>query len=126
MRQRKVRTVKQRSKHTSCSNISQEIEENDTTAAENPGDERTIDTVEKDSEQKEITRVDRRWEFELLSRMREKLLNKAEKSMKSTRKRVVWGCNYFPTVALYIIRLYASSAFRFAALKSNRSYIPGD
>ena len=82
--------------------------------------------AEKDSKQKDITRVDRRWEFELLSRMREKLLNKAEKSMKSTRKRVVWGSNYFPTVALYIIRLYASSAFRFAALKSNRSYIPGD
>ena len=58
--------------------------------------------------------------------MKEKLLNKAEKSVKATVKRLVWGSNYIPKVIQYIIRSYASAAFRFAVFKSNRSYIPGD
>ena len=83
-------------------------------------------TVENTSRQKKAARVDRRWELELLTRMKEKLLNKTEKTTKSIVKRVVWGSNHIPKILLYIIRSYSSSAFRFAALKSNRSYKPGD
>ena len=74
VRQRKVRPSKRRGKCTSCSHISQETEENNTAAVEDPGDERINGTVENISGQKETTRVDRRWELELLSRMKEKLL----------------------------------------------------
>ena len=95
-------------------------------ATDNPEDGKINGTVENTSRQNEAARVDRRWELELLTRMKEKLLNKTEKSTKTIVKRVVWGSNHIPKVFLYIIRSYSSSAFRFAALKSNRSYIPGD
>ena len=126
VRQRKVRTSKRRDKCASCTHISQETEENNTASVEDPEDGKINGTVENISRQKETARVDRRWELELLSRMKEKLLNKTEKTTKSIVKRVVWGSNHIPKILLYIIRSYSSSAFRFAALKSNRSYKPGD
>ena len=89
--------------------------------------ERILHRAEGISRQRVISRVDRRWEFELVLKMREKLLTKSEKSRENTMKRVVsWGTSYVPKVFSYVIRIYSNSAFRFAAFKSNRSYIPGD
>ena len=65
--QRKVRTSKRRGKYASCTNISQAIEEKRSAAVEDPGDKSIIGIVENISRQREIMRVDRRWEFELLS-----------------------------------------------------------
>ena len=98
-----------------------------TAVIENHVNKGTITRDEHDSEQKEISRVDRRWELELVSRMRDKIRTKVEKSGKTTANRVVWRrIRYFPKIFAYTIRMFTSSAFRFAALKSNRSYIPGD
>ena len=126
LRQRKVRTSKRRGEYLNNSNISQAKEKRNTVTVEDQGNNRINCKVESLPEQRERMRVDRRWEFELLLRMKEKLLNKAEKSVKATVKRLVWGSNYIPKVFQYIIRSYVSSAFRFAVLKSNRSSIPGD
>ena len=89
VRQRKVRTSKRRDKCASYTHLSQETEENNTASVEDPEDGKINGTVENISRQKETARVDRRWELELLSRMKEKLLNKTEKSTKSIIKRVV-------------------------------------
>ena len=126
MRQEKDGTSKQRGKYASCSNISQPIEEKHATAIEDPGVERISGRVEKISRQRETMTVDRRWEIELLSQMKEKLLTKYERRKKATVKRVVWGINYVTKLVQYIIRMYANAAFRFVSLRSNRSYIPGD
>ena len=110
----------------SCSHLSQETEENNTAYVEDPADGKIIGTVENTSRRKETAGVDRRWELGLLLRMKEKIMNKTVKTKKPVVKRVVWGSNHIPEIFRYIIRSYSSSAFRFAALKSNRSYKPGD
>ena len=110
----------------SCSHLSQETEENNTACVEDPADGKIIGTVENTSRRKETAGVDRRWELGLLLRMKEKIMNKTVKTKKPVVKRVVWGSNHIPEIFRYIIRSYSSSAFRFAALKSNRSYKPGD
>ena len=127
LNQREIKTPKQKGKNKDCGNISQAIDVKNIPAAENRGNERTSTKVKRSSEQKEFSRVDRRWEFELVSKMRDKMRIKVEKCKKTTVKRVVgWRSGYFPKVFGYVIRIYSSSASRFAAFKSNRSYIPGD
>lgn len=76
--------------------------------------------------QRERTTVHRRWEFEMLSRMKEKLLYKVEKSVNTTVKRLEWAISNFLKLVCYVNSLCTSSASRFAAFNSNRSYLPGD
>ena len=95
--------------------------------AKDRGDERPNAKVEHASKQKEVSRVDRRWEIEVMSRTRDKTRAKEKKSGKTTVKRVVgWRNRCFPKVFGYVISIFSSSASRFAAFRSNRSYIPGD
>lgn len=70
--------------------------------------ERFNGRVEEVPRQRERMIVDRRWEFEVLSKMREKAPFKVEKEVKATMKRVEWGITYVPKLTDYIIRLYAS------------------
>ena len=54
-------------------------------------------------------RVDRRWEFELLTKMKDKLMSKTKEKVKATVKGIVWDINYASKVSSYLIRTYASS-----------------
>ena len=67
MSQRKVRTKKRRGKYVHCSNVSQTIEEKDTASIEVTCEEKICGRAENFPKQREIMRIDRRWEFELLS-----------------------------------------------------------
>ena len=127
LRQRKAKIPKKKGEYKDCHVISQAFEVKNPAVVENRGDERPNVKVEHSSKQREVSSVDRRWEFEVVSRMRDKIRIKAKKSGKITVKRVVWWrTRYFPKVYGYVIRVYSSSVSRFAAFKSNRSYIPGD
>ena len=127
LNQKKIKTPMQKAKYKDRGNISQAIEVKNISAAENRGNERTSTRSKSCSKQREIARVDRRWEFEVVSRMKAKLQSKVEKSGKTTvRREVGWRTRYFPKVFDYVVKIYSSSASRFAAFKSNRSYIPGD
>ena len=61
-----------------------------------------------------------------MSSVKEKLLNKAEKNVETTVKRVMWEIGYYSEFWPYINRSCSKLAFRFAAFRSNRRYIPGD
>ena len=98
----------------------------DAANVEDTDNEKIKDIVENSCKQRTVARVDRRWEFEILSRMKVKLLNKAEKKVETTVKSVVWGISWFSELCPQVIKLYSNSAFRFAAFRSNRSYLPGD
>ena len=127
LRQRKAKIPKQKGQYEVCHAISQTIEVKNLTVVENRGDERPNTKVEHVSKQREVSSVDRRWEVEVISRTRDKTCAKAKKSGRTTVKRVVgWRNRCFPKVFGYVIRIYSSSASRFAAFRSNRSYIPGD
>ena len=127
LNQRKTKIPKQKGEYKDCGVISQAIEVNNFPFAENRGNEQTSTRVKHISKQREVPSVDRHWEFELVARMRDKIRIKDEKSGKTSAKRVVgWWTKYFPKVFGYVIRIYSSSASRFAAFNSNRSYIPGD
>lgn len=125
--QRKAKTPKQKSKHENFDEVSQTTELKKPSTAKNRVSEGTITRVEHAPRQRKISSVDRRWEHGLLSRMRNKIRIKVEKSVKPTVKRVKWWrTRYVPKVCAYDIRAYSSSAYRFAAFKSNRRYKPGD
>ena len=127
LKQRKVKIPKQKGKYGNCEGNSQSIKVKTSPVVDIRDNERTITRAQQVTEQREISSVDRRWEIELVSRMRDKIRTKVEKRGKTTVKRVVWRrIRYFPKVFTYAIRMFSSSAFRFAAFKSNRSYIPGD
>ena len=78
LRQRKDRVLMQRSKYVNNSNGSQGVEVKDTANVEDTDNETIKDIVENSCKQRSTVRIDRRWEFEILSRMKVKLLNKAE------------------------------------------------
>ena len=81
--QRKVNASKQKSKYEGNAKISKAIEEKNVFAAENLDSERILDRSEGISRQRVISRVDRRWEFDIVFRMREKLWTKAERNRKN-------------------------------------------
>ena len=116
----------QRSKYVNNSNRSQGVEVKDTANVKDTDKERIKDIIENSCKQRSIVRIDRRWEFEILSRMKVKLLNKAEKKVETTVRRVVWGISWFSELCPQVIKLYSNSAFRFVVFRSNRRYIPGD
>ena len=127
LKQRKPKIQKQRGKYKSCEDISKSIKVKSTAVIENHVNEGTMTRDENYSEQKEISRVDRRWELELISRMRDKIRTKVEKSGKSIVNRVVWKrIRYFTKVFAYAIRIFSSSASRMANMRSNRRFKPGD
>ena len=125
--QREAKILKQKGKNENCDEISQAIEVKNIAVAKNLCNEGAIARVEHMSKRREISSVDRRWEIELVSRMRDKIQTKAEKSRKPTVKRVVWwGNTHIPKLVTHVIKIYSSSASRFAAFKSNLSHKPGD
>ena len=76
LKQRKPKIQKQRGKYKSCEDISKSIKVKSTAVIENHVNEGTMTRDENYSEQKEISRVDRQWELELVSRMRDKIRTK--------------------------------------------------
>ena len=126
LRQRKVRGLKQRSKYMNDSNRLQVSEVKDANDAEETNNERNKHIVENSHKQRAVARVDRRWEFETLARVEKKLLNKAEKNIETTVKRVRLEISYYSEFLRYINRSCSNLAFRFAEIKTNWRYIPGD
>ena len=59
-------------------------------AVENSGNDSNIVRVENVIRQRKSGRVDRRWEFYLISKMKEKSLTRSEKRSKATARRTGW------------------------------------
>ena len=101
MSQRKAKTPKRdrrKRKHVSPSDAPLGTEERTVTTIEertvakikNSDNDNGKTTSESVPRRRESGRVDRRWEFYLISNMKEKLLNRTEKSVKATARRTGW------------------------------------